>query len=122
MATLDSAQKRLDEARKAARSRATKERVGPDWPRADGIELADALEELSIELLTEGVKLSLGVTDGTADVWARLAYPLECNSEHAGMVAFMTGGTVESALRKIAQAIPVGPSTAPYWKPDRFAR
>lgn len=122
MPTLDSAQKRLEEARKAARSRATRERIGPDWPRADGIDLASALEEISVELLAEGARLSFGVTDGTADVWCRLAYPQECNSAHAGMVAFMTAGTVESALRKIAQAIPIGPETAMHWKTDRFAR
>jgi hypothetical protein len=122
MGTLDSAQKRLEEARKHARSRATTERVGPDWPRADGIELGEALEEVSIAMLEDGARLSFGVTDGSADVWGRLAYPLDCKSAHAGMVAFMTAGTVENALRKLAQTIPSDLATKVYWKPDRFAR
>jgi hypothetical protein len=122
MATLDSAKKRLDEARQQAQKRATRERIGPDWPRADGIELTDALDDLCVEMLAEGARLSFGVTDGTSDVWARLAYPLECNSEHRGMVCFMTGGTLENVLRKVAQAIPVGPETRMHWKEDRYAR
>jgi hypothetical protein len=118
--TLDSAQKRIEEARARAVKRVAPE--GPDWPKVDGITLEDALDDLTVEMLAEGARLSLGVSDGSADVWARLAYPVECNSEHAGQVAFMTSNTVGKVLRKIAQAIPIGPDTARHWKVDRFAR
>lgn len=121
MASLDSAQKRLQEAQKIARSRATRERVGPDWPRADGISTEEALEEISYQLLAHGAKLSFGNTDGTADIWCRLSYPTYSDHQQAGKVAFMTSSTVENALRKMAQCTSGDPGHG-VWKVDRFAQ
>jgi hypothetical protein len=118
--TLDSAQKRLQEAQATAKKRATRENVGPDWPTVDGITLEDALEELTLDMLLHGARVSFGVTDGSADLWCRVSFPVECDHSHAGMVAFTTSTTMERALRKAAQLLPE--TVKKVWQPDKFAR
>jgi hypothetical protein len=121
MATsLDSAAQRIAQARAKALKRPAK--VSDDTLRSDGIEVPEALDDLMVEMLAEGARLAFGTTDGSADVWARLSYPLSCNSAHAGMVAFVTAGSLEKALRKVAQCVPSVPAVEKYWKVDRFAR
>lgn len=121
MGTLDSSQQRLKEAQKAAKSRATRDRVGPDWPRVDGISSEEAWEELSFVILAHDARLNFGNTAGTADVWGRLAFPSFCDHPRAGQVAFMTSGSVDGAARKLAQCTTGDPGQG-VWKVDRFAR
>lgn len=118
--TLDSSSQRIAQARATALKRPAKQAA--DTLTSDGIEVPEALDDLMVEMLAEGARLAFGTTDGSADVWARLSYPLSCNSDHAGMVAFVTAGSLEKALRKIAQCIPPIPAVEKYWKSDRFAR
>jgi hypothetical protein len=118
--TMDSVQQRLEQAQKEAKKRATKATTGPDWPKVEGIGLEDALEELTLDMLLHGARVSFGVTDGSADLWCRVAFPVECEHKHAGMVAFTTSTTMERALRKAAQLLPEDVLTV--WQPDRFAR
>lgn len=121
VANLDSTQQRLKEAQKTAKSRATRERVGPDWPRVDGISSEEALEEVTLQMLLHDARLSFGNTEGSADIWGRLAFPINCDSQFAGKVAFMTSSTVDGALRKLAQCTTGDPGHG-VWKEDRFAR
>lgn len=121
MPNLDSVQERLKQARQAA-VRRTKSAEGPEWPKADAITLETAMTDLTLEMLEQGLRVSLGVTDGSADVWCRAAYPLECESSRSGMVCFQTSNTAERALRKVALCLEEGPHAQGAWKPDRFAR
>jgi len=121
MPNLDSAQERLKQARAAAVKR-TRSAEGPEWPKADAITLEDALTDLTLEMLEQGLRVSLGVTDGSADVWCRAGYPLECESARSGMVCFQTSSTAERALRKTALCLEEGPHAQGAWKPDRYAR
>lgn len=121
MPNLDSVQERLKQARQSA-VRRVKNSEGPEWPKADAITLETALTDLTLEMLEQGLRISLGVTDGSADVWARASYPLECESARAGMVCFQTSTTAERALRKLALCLEEGSHSQSSWKPDRFAR
>lgn len=120
MAKLDSAEERLKQARTRAVTRERK--VTVQEIMSDGIELSDAVLDITVEMLAHGARLTVGVADGAAEVWARFSYPLSCDAPRAGMVAFMTGGTGESAICKIAQCIPAGDKLDYYWKADRYAR
>lgn len=121
MATsLDSAQKRLQEAQAKARKRATRETVGPDWPSVNDMELDEALEELTYAALIHGARVSFGVTDGSADVWCRVSFPRSSESPHAGLVAFSTSTTIERVARKVAQLLP--PQETRGWQIDKYAR
>jgi hypothetical protein len=120
MANLDSTVERLKQARQRATTRERK--VTAQEINSDAIDLSDAVLDITVEMLAHGARLSLGVADGAAEVWARLSYPIGCDAARRGQVAFMTGGTGESAICKIAQCIPEGDNLDYYWKNDRYAR
>jgi len=121
MATsLDSSKQRLAQAQEAARKRATREAVGPEWPKVDQITLAEAMECLTYEVLCYGARVSFGNTAGSADVWCRLNFPVECDSPLAGLVAFTSSTSIDRAARKAAQLLDATARKA--WKPDQFAK
>jgi len=120
MTRLDSVEERLKQARTRAVTRERK--VVVQEIMSDGIELADAVLDITVEMLAHGARFTMGVADGAGEVWARLSYPLSCEAARRGQVAFMTGGTGESAICKIAQCIPAGDKLDYYWKNDKYAR
>lgn len=108
----------MDDARKVARARSTRESAGPEWPKADDVDTDAALAELCIAILSYGLKVAAGNLNNSPDIWVRLTMPDDAVDDRAGRVAFTVSDTLDKALRKAVQLLES--DSEKVWKPNQW--
>lgn len=110
---------RLAEARKVAQTRASQQAIGPEWPRSEDVDLDAALAELTIEMLSTGLRIAAGANPDGMSIWVRMTMPDDAIDERAGKVAFTASDLLDKALRKAVQLLET--QSPKIWKPNAFS-
>lgn len=118
----DPFEKRLQDAKRAAKARAEKQAAEEiaEAPKID-YSTEECLVLLTIEMFRTGLTVGMGVLPDGMAVYVRLRMPSKAEDPRAGQVAFLAGSDAPSALNKAVQALDA-PKDGVYWKPDRFAQ
>lgn len=117
---VDAKQAQIDAAKKRAQNRPQKQASveGPEW---ETITLEDAVTLMEIFQWESSARYGFSVSSDGQSIMARVACPKDSDVKgYAGMVSFCFGGSLDHAMRKVAQ-LHNGDFDA-FWKKDTFAK